>query len=254
MKRVARSSPERAGLRADLYLVKHGFAASRSEAAEAIAAGGVLVDGRAIDKPSATLHEGAFITYRRPHPYVSRGGIKLAFALDTFGISPAGLCCLDLGASTGGFTQVLLERGAARVCAIDVGRDQLSAAIASDPRVISLEGVNARDLDARLVPEPPDAIVADMSFISLKLALPKALALAKPGAWLIALFKPQFEVGRAKLGKGGIVRDAQAREAALGAFVEWLEREKHWRVAGTAQSPIAGGDGNIEYLVAARKE
>jgi 23S rRNA (cytidine1920-2'-O)/16S rRNA (cytidine1409-2'-O)-methyltransferase len=239
-------------VRADVFLVRKGFAASRAEASAAIAAGGVHANGRKVLKPSALLPDDADVTFEGAHPYVSRGGIKLAAALDHFALSPEGLACLDIGASTGGFTQVLLERGAKHATAIDVGHGQLSPIIANDPRVTSLEGVNARDLSAAQIPEPPQAIVADVSFISVKLALPNALALAAPGAWLVALLKPQFEVGRDNIGKGGIVRDTAARDAALADFVQWLSTDRNWTVIGSMQSPIEGGDGNVEYLVAAR--
>jgi 23S rRNA (cytidine1920-2'-O)/16S rRNA (cytidine1409-2'-O)-methyltransferase len=241
-------------VRADVFLVGKGFAASRAEASAAIAAGGVHANGKKVIKPSALLPDDADVTFQRAHPYVSRGGIKLAGALDHFALSPEGLECLDIGASTGGFTQVLLERGAKHVTAIDVGRGQLHPLIANDPRVTSLEGVNARELNAAQIPEAPQAIVADVSFIGLKLALPNALALTAPGAWLVALFKPQFEVGRENVGKGGIVRDAEAREAALSGYLHWLSTYQKWTVIGSTQSPIEGGDGNVEYLVSARNE
>jgi 23S rRNA (cytidine1920-2'-O)/16S rRNA (cytidine1409-2'-O)-methyltransferase len=241
-------------MRADVFLVKKGFAASRAEAAAAIAAGGVTVDGKTIGKSSQLLTDDATVTYARPHPYVSRGGVKLVAALDQFSLSPAGMTALDIGASTGGFTQVLLERGARHVYAVDVGHGQLHASLVADSRVTPLEGVNARNLSAAEIPETFDCIVADVSFISLRLALPPALTLAPSGAWLIALFKPQFEVGRDHIGKGGIVRDATAREAALTDFTRWLSAEQHWTIVGTMPSPIEGGDGNVEYLVAARNE
>ncbi len=240
--------------RADTFLVRKGLAASRAEASAAIAAGGVHADGRKITKPSDRVADNADVTFRRAHPYVSRGGVKLAAALDRFALSPKGLTCLDIGASTGGFTQVLLERGASRIFAVDVGHGQLNSALARDPRIVSLEGKNARDLGAQHIPELPEAIVADVAFISLKLALPKALALASPCAWLVALFKPQFEVGRGNVGKGGIVRSATLRDTALAEFLDWLSSEPRWRIIGSMPSPIEGGDGNKEYLVAARND
>jgi 23S rRNA (cytidine1920-2'-O)/16S rRNA (cytidine1409-2'-O)-methyltransferase len=160
---------------------------------------------------------------------------------------------LDLGASTGGFTQVLLARGARRVFAVDVGHGQLDERLQRDPRVVALEGVNARELSAVQITEPPDGIVADVSFIGLKLALPKALALAASGAWLAALVKPQFEVGKKYVGKGGVVRDADARIRALAGVGQWLRREQGWDVLGYMDSPIKGGDGNQEFLIAAQK-
>jgi len=233
--------------RADVFLVEHGYARTRAEAQEAIAAGKVFDGGRPVLKASQRLNETSRIRYERAHPFVSRGALKLAAALNRFALSPRGLVCLDLGASTGGFSEVLLMQGAKRVYAIDVGRGQLDPKIAQDARVVAMEGVNARDL--KPLPEPPQAIVADMSFISLKLALPPALAMAVPGAWLVALVKPQFEAGRAHVGKGGVVRDAAVQDAVLGDIAAWMP----WAVLGTMESPVKGGDGNREFLLAARK-
>lgn len=238
--------------RADVLLVQCGMARSRAEAISAIDAGGVHANGRIVTKASQLLAHDSKLQFVPAHPYVSRGGVKIAAALDRFQLSCAGQICLDLGASTGGFTQVLLERGAARVYAVDVGHGQLHAELRSNDKVVSLEGVNARKLAAEQIADRPGAIVADVSFISLKLVLPNAFKLAAPGAWLAVLFKPQFEVGRAHIGKGGVVRDAAARERALADFTAWLSSEQDWTVLGSMQSPIAGGDGNIEYLVAAR--
>lgn len=239
--------------RADLFLVARGYAKSRAEAQAAIAAGHVAVDGVALTKPAQRLRDNAHIAYAPAHPYVSRAGAKLAAALDRFALSPKGRLCMDLGTSTGGFTQVLLERGALRVHAIDVGHGQLVPALAADPRVVLHEGVNARSLDAQIVAEPVHTITADLSFIGLEMALPPALALAAPGAWLVALIKPQFEVGRAAVGKGGVVRDRVAREAALARLTQWISSVDGWRVRGTMKSPIAGADGNVEYLLGAVK-
>ena len=241
------------GKRADVFLVDHGYAASRAEAQAAIRAGRVRADGNPVTKPAQMLHEGQQIEFEREHPYVSRGALKLIAALDHFGFSPKDRTCLDVGASTGGFTQVLLERGAERVFAIDVGHGQLHETLASDPRVHSFEGVNARDLTTDIVTEAPEAIVIDVSFISLMLALPRALDMAAKGAWLIALVKPQFEVGREHVGKGGIVREAAVARAAAERVAEWLSTIDGWRVHGLIESPIAGGDGNREYLLAATK-
>jgi 23S rRNA (cytidine1920-2'-O)/16S rRNA (cytidine1409-2'-O)-methyltransferase len=242
-------------MRADVFLVEQGYAKSRSEAQAAIAAGSVLADGKPIAKPSQALTATARIEYRPAHPYVSRGGVKLAAALDAFGLSPAGLTCLDLGASTGGFTQVLLQRGAQKVFAVDVGHGQLDAELAQDARVRALEHRNARDLQPDEIVPAPQAIVADLSFISLKLALPPAMAMAAPDAWLVALFKPQFEVGRDGIGKGGIVKDDAARSEALHGFLLWLDAQKGWHTLDPAfiDSPVTGGDGNREFLVASRK-
>jgi len=240
-------------MRADLFLVEHGYARSRAEARAAIAAGKVRANGKTIAKPAQAIGQGAAVEYESAHPYVSRGALKLVAALDRFELSPENLVCLDLGASTGGFTQVLLERGAQKVFAIDVGHGQLDPKVATDSRVISLEGLNARDLTAEHVAGRPQAIAADMSFISLKLALPPALMLAAPGAWLIALVKPQFEAGPEHIGKGGIVKDEAARATALASVVGWISSVPGWSVLGTMDSPIEGGSGNREYLLAARK-
>jgi 23S rRNA (cytidine1920-2'-O)/16S rRNA (cytidine1409-2'-O)-methyltransferase len=240
-------------MRADLYLVQNGYAESRAEAQAAIAAGKVSADGRMIGKPSQTLVQGARISYAPAHPYVSRGALKLVAALDHFRLSPDKLVCLDIGASTGGFTQVLLERGAARVFAVDVGHGQLHDKIANDARVVSLEGVNARELSPVVLGEEVQAIVADVSFISLKLAVPRALAMAAQGAWLVALVKPQFEVGKENIGKGGIVRDEAMQIAVRDDISAWLGAQRGWAVLHTMDSPIAGGDGNREFLIAAKK-
>jgi 23S rRNA (cytidine1920-2'-O)/16S rRNA (cytidine1409-2'-O)-methyltransferase len=199
------------------------------------------------------LAANAAIEYAKPHPYVSRGALKLAAALDRFDLSPAGLTCIDVGASTGGFTEILVERGARAVYAVDVGHDQLHPKLAADPRVILLEGVNARDLGQTHVPEQVEAVAADVSFIGLKLVLPAALKLAHQGAWLVALVKPQFEAGVGKVGKGGIVKDKSVQEEALQNIVDWLGAQSGWSVIGTMESPIAGGDGNREFLLAAKK-
>ncbi len=183
--------------------------------------------------------------------HVSRGALKLMAALEHFRFSALGVVALDVGASTGGFTQVLLERGAARVFAVDVGHGQLHARLAEDPRVVSLERCDARSLDRTRIPEPVGAIVADVSFISLTKALPAALALAAEPAWLVALVKPQFEAGRAAVGRGGIVRDAAARARAVALVQDWVAAQAGWQVAGVIPSPIAGGSGNEEFLLGA---
>jgi 23S rRNA (cytidine1920-2'-O)/16S rRNA (cytidine1409-2'-O)-methyltransferase len=239
--------------RADLVLVAQGLAASRAEAQAAIAEGNVRANGQTITKPSQCVPDGVEIDYRPAHPYVSRGALKLVAALDHFGLSPRELVCLDIGASTGGFTDVLLTRGARRVIALDVGHGQLHRKLAEDPRVVLREGVNARDLTREQLGESPGALTADVSFISLTLALRPALDLAQRGAWLMALVKPQFEVGRALLGKGGIVRDEAARHAACDSVCAWISSVPGWIVSGAIVSPVPGGDGNREFLVAARK-
>ncbi len=238
--------------RADVFLVSHGFAASRAEAQAAIRAGRVAADGHLIIKAAQKLSGSMNISYKPAHPYVSRGGVKLAAALENFAISPHGWVCLDIGASTGGFTQVLLERGARRVYAVDVGHGQMNAKIAADPHVTKLEGVNARDLSSALVPEPPQLIVADVSFISLKLALPSAIALAARDCWAVVLVKPQFEIGLWGRSRRGVVKDEGVREAALADVTAWV-KVQGWQVVGTMDSPIDGGDGNREYFIAAKK-
>jgi len=240
-------------MRADIFLVERGLAASRAEAQAAIRAGKVSADGVPVSKPSQPIAEGAVVAYAKAHPYVSRGALKLIAALDRFALSPADLVCLDIGASTGGFTEVLLERGARKVFAIDVGHGQLHPKLAADPRVIRLEGLNARDLAPAHIVEEVDAVVADVSFIGLRLVLPGALRHVRPGGWLIALIKPQFEVGREWIGKGGLVKDEAARDEALRSLVSWLGAQSGWSVLGTVESPIQGGDGNREFLLAALK-
>ena len=237
--------------RADIFLVEHGYARTRAEAQEAIAAGKVFDGGRLVLKPSQRLNETSRIKYERAHPFVSRGALKLAAALNHFDLSPRGLVCLDLGASTGGFSEVLLMHGAKKIFAVDVGHGQLDPKIARDPRVVSMERTNARDLKP-LAPSP-QAIVADLSFISLKLALPAALEMAARGAWVVALVKPQFEAGRESVGKGGVVRDETVQDAVLTDIAAWMPTNRRWTVIGTMESPVRGGDGNREFLIAARK-
>jgi 23S rRNA (cytidine1920-2'-O)/16S rRNA (cytidine1409-2'-O)-methyltransferase len=242
------------GKRLDLALVDRGLAPTRARARDAVLRGHVSVDGRLADRPAMNVDDGATITLDDPAAgYVSRGALKLIAGLDRFGFSATGRTVLDLGASTGGFTQVLLERGAQKVFAVDVGHGQLAPALAADPRVVSLEGVNARDLGAADLGEPVAAIVADVSFISLRLVLPPTLALAGPDAWGVFLVKPQFEVGRENLGKGGIVRDRHLAERSAADIAAWLESEMGWRVAGVILSPLAGGDGNREFLIGAHR-
>lgn len=215
-----------------------------------IEAGAVTVSGRPAVRPSQTVAEDAALAVAEAPRWVSRGALKLLHALDVFDLGPAGAEALDLGASTGGFTEVLLARGARRVHAVDAGRGQLHPRLAADPRVVPREGVNVRDLAPGDVP-PPDWITADLSFISLEKALPAALALARPGATLVALVKPQFEAGRAAVGKGGIVKDPKVH-AAVRARVRAFVEGAGWRAIGEAESPIRGGDGAVEFLIAAR--
>ncbi len=237
--------------RLDQHLVATGLAESRARAQAMIAAGAVTVDGVVARKPSQAVTTGARVAATAdPNPWVSRAALKLLHALDEFGLTPRGVA-LDVGASTGGFTEVLLARGAERVIALDVGHGQLHPRIAADSRVVVHEGVNARDIPAGLVP-PVDWIVADVSFISLEKALPGPLALARPGAVLVALIKPQFEAGRAHVGRGGMVRGAGVHTAVRARIRDWLTG-LGWQVTGEAASPIEGGDGNREFLIAALK-
>ncbi|MFN4184488.1 MAG: TlyA family RNA methyltransferase [Hyphomonas sp.] len=238
--------------RADKILVALGHFESRAAAQAAIAAGRVKVDGQPIRKPSDMIARNAVIEAEAAHPYVSRGGLKLAHALSVFGVDVAGKTCLDLGASTGGFTDVLLKAGAAHITAIDVGHGQLHPRIASDARVSAYEGLNARDLSGDHLKAPPEIIVCDLSFVSLHKVLPVPLSLAAPDGVLIALFKPQFEVGPENVGKGGIVSDQEAVTRALGAFPDFLAG-CGWHTDAPIPSPIEGGDGNREYLFLARR-
>ena len=238
--------------RADKILVALGHFDSRAAAQAAIAASKVLVNGRMLAKASEKISLAAKIEAETAHPWVSRAGIKLIHALAAFEVDPTGKPCLDIGASTGGFTDVLLTQGAASVVAVDVGREQLHARIKADQRVTSLEGTDARHLTAEQVGEPK-LIVCDASFISLSKLLGVPLSYAQQGAQLITLFKPQFEVGRENIGKGGIVKDTNAVEQAEEAFIEWLAAEG-WQVLARTDSPIKGGDGNAERLIHARKQ
>lgn len=231
--------------RLDRALVARGLAPSRARAQALLAAGAVTVDGAPETRAARKVAGAARLALTHdPLPYVSRGALKLAGALDAFGLTPAG-DCLDLGASTGGFTELLLERGAARVFAVDVGRDQLAPHLRSDPRVVVMEGVHARDL--RDLP-PLRMIVADLSFISLTKALPVPLRFAAPGAQAVVLVKPQFELGPGRVGKGGIVRDPEARQEAIDNIADFFAAQG-WQVRGTCPSPIQGGDGNHEFLL-----
>jgi 23S rRNA (cytidine1920-2'-O)/16S rRNA (cytidine1409-2'-O)-methyltransferase len=239
-------------IRLDVELVRRGLFSSRAQARAAIEAGKVVVDGAVAAKPGLIVRSDSAIEAEPAHPWVSRGGVKLAHALDVFGVSPEERACLDVGASTGGFTDVLLSRGARRVVAVDVGRDQLHPKLRNDGRVILFEATDARDLTAKLTGESPSLVVCDASFIGLSKVLGKALRLAAPRADLVALFKPQFEVGPAHVGKGGLVTDATATEAAAKAVEDWL-RSEGWSVMAWTPSPITGGDGNQERLLHARK-
>jgi 23S rRNA (cytidine1920-2'-O)/16S rRNA (cytidine1409-2'-O)-methyltransferase len=239
--------------RLDNLLVARGLAATRSRARDLILRGQVLVAGKAAEKAGAMVGEDVEIALvpGSGAEAVSRGGLKLAAGLDAFGFTPDGQAALDIGASTGGFSELLLARGARRVYAVDVGHSQLHASLRRDARIVNLERTDARRLDASLIAEPVGAIVADVSFISLAQALGPALALAGPRAWLVALVKPQFEAGREHVDRSGIVRDEAARQAAVAKVRDWLADEVGWRIAGVVPSPIAGGSGNREFLLGA---
>lgn len=234
--------------------MEEGLAPSRARAADLVRRGCVTVAGVPASKPGAFVADDAPLAVTPDaSAHVSRGALKLEAALEAFGLSAEGRVALDVGASTGGFTEVLLERGAAKVFAVDVGRGQLHARLRADPRVVSLEATDARTLDTSLISEPVTAIVADVSFISLTQALPAALKLAAPGAWLVALVKPQFEAGREAVGKGGIVREEKDRARAVSRVCDFLEAEA-WHVLGVTESPITGGSGNVEFLIGARHD
>jgi 23S rRNA (cytidine1920-2'-O)/16S rRNA (cytidine1409-2'-O)-methyltransferase len=237
--------------RADAALHEWGFFESRAKAREAIEAGLVTVDGRVVTKPSTPIAEGAEIVASAPYPWVSRGGVKLAHALDVFNVDPNGRFCLDVGASTGGFTDVLLARGARHVVAVDVGHGQLHEKLRGDARVASMEGQDARTLTAAQLAEAPTLIVMDASFISLGALLPNVLSLAAPNAELVALIKPQFEAGRAAV-KKGVVRDEKIHVEVCDKARRDIEA-LGWRVLGVIASPIEGGDGNREFLIHAAR-
>ncbi|RYF93226.1 MAG: TlyA family RNA methyltransferase [Caulobacteraceae bacterium] len=238
--------------RLDLLLVDLGLFDSRAKARAAIEAGGVSVDGRAATKASLAVEEGAEISAVAAHPYVGRGALKLDHALILWPVAVEGRTVLDVGASTGGFTEVCLLRGAGRVYAVDVGQGQLHPRVADDPRVVELSGQDARALDTDLIPDPPGLVVCDLSFISVTKALGPALALAAAGADLVLLVKPQFEAGRERVGKGGIVSDPAIRKHCLETVAGWVA-DQGWAVQATTDSPITGGDGNHEFLLWARK-
>ena len=241
--------------RLDRLLVERGLAPSRTRAQALVMAGRVYGGDRRLDKPGMSLAANAPLSVKGPdHPWVSRGGVKLAHGLEHFRIDPAGLVCLDVGASTGGFTDVLLARGAARVYAVDVGHGQLAWKLRGDARVVVLERSNVRSLTPELIPEAPGLIVCDVSFIGLRTALPRALDLAPPGARLLALVKPQFEVGVGRLGKGGVVRDPALHREVTETIRAWIEGRPGWSVQGVCESPIEGADGNKEFLITARLE
>jgi 23S rRNA (cytidine1920-2'-O)/16S rRNA (cytidine1409-2'-O)-methyltransferase len=238
--------------RIDLLLVERGLFESRAKARQAIESGGVTVGGVVVLKAAEQVDDQAEIAARPAYDWVGRGALKLAYALEQWRVSPESKVVLDVGASTGGFTEVCLRAGAVRVFAVDVGRGQLHPRLQSDPRVANLEGVDARNLNQDLIDTRPSLVVCDASFIGLDKVLPAALDLAAPGADLIALVKPQFQLGPAGVGKGGIVKDEAARLRALAAASDFISAAG-WQVQATVMSPVTGGDGNVEYLLWARK-
>ncbi|KRB87787.1 TlyA family RNA methyltransferase [Sphingomonas sp. Root720] len=243
-----------AGMRADQLLVDRGLVESRSRAQALILAGLVFSGERKIEKAGQPIKADAAIEVRgRDHPWVSRGGIKLAHGLEHFGWSAKGAVAIDVGSSTGGFTDVLLSHGAVRVYAVDSGTNQLAWKLRVDPRVVVHEQTNARFLTGEHIPEAVDVIVCDASFISLAKVLAAALGFAKPGAWLIALIKPQFEAGRDEVGKGGVVRDPAVHERVCADVASWIETQG-WRLAGVTPSPITGPEGNVEFLIGAVRQ
>ncbi len=241
-------------IRLDQLLVDRGLVESKSRAQALIMAGLVYTGEKRLDKPGQPVAEDLQIDVRgQDHPWVSRGGLKLAKAIENFPINPEGKIAIDVGASTGGFTDVLIQNGAAKVYAVDVGQGQLAWKLRQDPRVVVLEKTNARHLTAEQIPEPVDLVVCDASFIGLEIVLPAALALTKPKAWLAALIKPQFEVGKGRVGKGGVVREPELHKEVCDRIETWVGGLPGWTVRGIVESPIRGPEGNIEFLIAAEK-
>lgn len=240
--------------RLDMLLVERGLVESRARAQALVMAGLVYSETRRLDKPGTALPEDTPLELKgQDHPWVSRGGLKLQHGLDHFGIDPSGMTCLDVGASTGGFTDVLLSRGAARIYAVDVGHGQLAWKLRQDARVVVLERTNARHLTAEQIPDAIDLVVCDASFIGLELVLARPLELTGPNAFLVALVKPQFEVGKERVGKGGVVRDPALHEEVCQRIAGWLAAQPGWAVLGIEPSPILGPEGNREFLIAGRK-
>lgn len=239
--------------RVDQLLVDRGLVESRSRAQALVMAGLVLSDGKRVDKPGQQMAVDAPLELKgQDHPWVSRGGLKLVEALDRFAIDPTGLTAVDVGASTGGFTDVLLTRGAAKVFAVDVGHGQLAWKLRTDERVVVMERTNARHLTAEQIPDAVDMVVCDASFIGLETVLPAAMALVRPGGWLVALIKPQFEVGKGRVGKGGVVREPELHAEVCERISTWLAGLPGWSVVGLCESPITGPEGNKEFLVVGR--
>jgi 23S rRNA (cytidine1920-2'-O)/16S rRNA (cytidine1409-2'-O)-methyltransferase len=249
------SNEPKTSVRLDQLLLNLGLVASRSRARDAIQRGTVTVNGRVVTKASSTFPEDVTIAIDDPvQPYVSRAALKLKAGLEHFKLSPEGLDCLDIGASTGGFTEVLLHNGAAHVISVDVGHGQFHPRLEADPRVTNIEGLNARVLDEdHLEDRAISFVVSDVSFISLKLALPPALDLAEPGAHCILLVKPQFEAGREAISKAGLLKDPASAPAVAAELERWLTEDMGWTSLGLIPSPISGGDGNEEYLLAGHK-
>ena len=242
----------KSAMRADQYLTTHGHYDSRARAQAAIKAGLVSVDGKIVKKPSEKIKNGAVVQAGREHPWVSRGGVKLDHALTVFGVDPAGLTCLDVGASTGGFSQVLIARGAAKVYAVDVGHGQFHKDLHGEPKIISMEGQDARALSPKDLTAAPDLIVCDASFISAMKVLEIPLRLSAHKAELITLVKPQFEVGKINIGRGGLVKSEELGLRAVDTVRHWVH-EQGWSVIETCPSPIKGGSGNTEYLLHVRR-
>jgi 23S rRNA (cytidine1920-2'-O)/16S rRNA (cytidine1409-2'-O)-methyltransferase len=241
--------------RADQALVDAGLVESRAKAQALIIAGLVYDGTKRIDKASDMVADDHVLTLKgQDHPYVSRGGLKLAKGLDAFAIDPTGWVAIDVGASTGGFTDVLLQRGAAKVYAVDVGHGQLAWKLRQDPRVVTLERTNARLLSREQIPDPVDLVVCDASFISLSTVLPAALSLTREHAHLVTLIKPQFEVGKGQVGKKGVVRDPALHEEVCARAQLWLSSQPGWRVLGVVESPITGPEGNKEFLLGGVRE
>lgn len=240
--------------RLDQLLVDRGLVETRAKAQALVMAGKVFSGETKLEKPGSRVNPEIELEVRgAPHPWVSRGGLKLAHGIEHFAMNFTDAVVIDVGSSTGGFTDVALANGARRVYAVDVGKGQLAWKLRTDDRVVLLEGVNARTLTEAEIPEAADIIVCDASFIGLEVVLPAALALARPGAHLLALIKPQFEVGKGRVGKGGIVRDQALRDEVVARIRDWLDAVMGWRVIGVTESPITGADGNVEYLIAAVK-
>jgi len=241
-------------VRLDQLLVDRGLVESRTKAQAVVMAGLVYSGEQKLTSSGAKFDAETAITLRgQPHPWVSRGGLKLEHGLKHFGFEAKDRICIDVGSSTGGFTDVLLTNGAAKVYAVDVGYGQLAHKLRTDPRVVVMERTNARTLEPAQIPDPIGAVVCDASFIGLRTVLPAAMALTSPGAWMIALIKPQFEVGKDRVGKKGVVRDPALHDEVCGTISGWLAEQAGWSVAGIEKSPITGPEGNVEFLIGARR-